>query len=317
MIIIIAANNIVFIYHHSECTVGCIIIIYLLLRKLTIVPLQGRENGQETYLKAVHFATGKHDGIWNMAFDRYLMELVGENRWDFVFRTYGWYPACVSIGKLQNTQREIDSDSLIADGYGLVRRPTGGRAVWHETELTYSIVAQIDHPAVSGSISEALKKTAAPMIKAMNSLGIMVSVSPTEKHRTGGPRTASNPCFTSHGKWEVGTPDGRKLVGSAQARSRGVFLEHGSILFENDQLKILDYLPEDTPPGLKKILSKHLTEGIASIHELDPDLEIRDMESALHASFSDFAGHTLEYMPHEELETERFFQLELECGNAI
>ena len=252
-----------------------------------------------------------------MAFDRYLMELAGENRWDFVLRTYCWNPACVSIGRLQDTQREIDSKSLIADGYGLVRRPTGGRAVWHETELTYSIVAKTDHPAVSGSISEALKKTAAPMVKAMNSLGIEVAVSPAEKHRAGGPRKAANPCFTSHGKWEIGTPDGRKLVGSAQARSRGVFLEHGSILFENDQLKILDYLPENTPPGLKDILSRHLTDGIACIHELDPGLEIPDMEIALHESFSDIAGDTLEYMPYEELESERLAELERECGNDI
>ncbi len=268
-------------------------------------------------MKAVHFATGKHDGIWNMAFDRYLMELVRKKSWNFVLRTYGWYPACVSIGKLQNTQREVDPEKLIAGGYGLVRRPTGGRAVWHETELTYSIVASMQHPSVSGSISEALKKTAAPMVKAMNSLGIKVAVSPTEKHRSGGPRTAANPCFTSHGKWEVGTPDGRKLVGSAQARSRGVFLEHGSILFRNDQLKILDYLPVNTPEGLKDILRKHLTEGIACIHEFDPNIEISDMENALHESFSLTARDTLESLPHEELETERLTELIQECGNDI
>lgn len=252
-----------------------------------------------------------------MAFDRLLMELVRENRWDFVLRTYGWDPPCVSIGKLQNIRREVDSERLLADGYGLVRRPTGGRAVWHETELTYSIVAASGHPAVSGSISEALKKTATPMVKAMNSLGIEVSVSPTEKHRAGGPRTASNPCFTSHGKWEVGTPDGRKLVGSAQARSRGVFLEHGSILFENDQLKILDYLPEETPSGLKELLRHHLTEGIACVHEFNPDLEIHDMENALHESFSEIAGSDLEYLPVEQLEGERLKELEYECGNDI
>lgn len=252
-----------------------------------------------------------------MAFDRLLMELMRENMWDFVLRTYSWDPACVSIGRLQSVQREIDAERLAADGYGLVRRPTGGRAVWHETELTYSIVARTDHPAVSGSISEALRKTAAPMVEAMNSLGIKVAVSPTDKHRAGGPRSVTNPCFTSHGRWEVGTPDGRKLVGSAQARSRGVFLEHGSILFENDQLKILDYLPENTPPGLKETLMQHLTEGIACIHEFDPGLEILDMENALHESFSEIAGGSLTCLPHVELETERLAEIERECRNDI
>ncbi len=252
-----------------------------------------------------------------MAFDRLLMELVRENSWDFVLRTYGWDPPCVSIGRLQKAHREIDAERLVADGYGLVRRPTGGRAVWHENELTYSIVAQTDHPAVSGSIGEALRKTAAPMVGAMNSLGIEVAVSPTDKHRAGGPRSVTNPCFTSHGRWEIGTPDGRKLVGSAQARSRGVFLEHGSILFQNDQLKILDYLPENTPPGLKETLRQHLTEGIACIHEFDPCLEMIDMENALHESFSETTGTALEYMPHEELESEHLIELERECSNDI
>lgn len=252
-----------------------------------------------------------------MAFDRLLMELVRENRWDFVLRTYGWDPACVSIGKFQTTHREIDSERLIGDGYGLVRRPTGGRAVWHETELTYSIVARLDHPMVSGSISEALKKTAAPMVNAMNSLGIEVAVSPLEEHRAGGPRTASNPCFTSHGKWEVGTIDGRKLVGSAQARSRGMFLEHGSILFENDQLKMLEYLPKDTPQQLKEIIRHHLTNGIACIHEFKPNLETVGMENALHDSFKAILPDNLEYLSCEQFEGKRLRELEFECVNDL
>ena len=268
-------------------------------------------------MKAVHFRTEKHDGIWNMAFDRLLMELVREKRWDFVLRTYGWDPACVSIGKLQSLSRSIDSERLIADGYGLVRRPTGGRAVWHENELTYSVVALSDNSIVSGSISEALKKTAVPMVEAINSLGIEVAVSPLEKHRTGGHRTTGNPCFTSHGKWEVGTPDGRKLVGSAQARSRGIFLEHGSILFDNDQLKMLNYLPLDTPPGLKDIFSHHLTEGIACLHEFDSNLAIDDMENALHESFAGITGDNLEYLSFQELEGDRLNELELECRNDL
>jgi len=271
----------------------------------------------ETNLRAAHFATGKHNGIWNMAFDRLLMELVRENKWQFVLRTYGWNPPCVSIGKLQSIKREIDVERLIADGYGAVRRPTGGRAVWHETELTYSIVAATDNPMVSGSITEALAKTSAPMIRAMNSLGLDVRVSTLEKHRTGGHRTAANPCFTSHGKWEIGTADGRKLVGSAQARSRGVFLEHGSILFENDQLKMLNYLPDETSSAFRKILRRHLTEGIACVNELNPDIDIADMENALHASFSETTGGNPAYLSYRELEGDRLRELECECRNNI
>jgi lipoate-protein ligase A len=285
---------------------------------LTIVPDSKKKIKEpEAQLKAAHFSTGKHEGAWNMAFDRLLMELVRKNRWDFVLRTYGWNPACVSIGKLQKTDREINSAKLIDDGYGLVRRPTGGRAVWHETELTYSIIAKLGHPMVSGSISEALKKTAVPMVNAMNSLGIEVAVSPLEKHRAGDPRTAGNPCFTSHGKWEIGTPDGRKLVGSAQARSFGVFLEHGSILFENDQLKILEYLPKDTPQRLKESIRHHLEDGIACIHEFKPNLKTDDMENALHVSFSAILPADLEYLSCEQLEEKRLSELECECRDDL
>ncbi|MCK4504165.1 MAG: lipoate--protein ligase family protein [Candidatus Aegiribacteria sp.] len=268
-------------------------------------------------MKAVHFRTGKHEGLWNMAFDKYLMEQVRDGRWSFVLRTYGWEPACVSIGKLQNRDSEINCDLLLRDGFNVVRRPTGGRAVWHETELTYSIVAGIEHPLVSGSISEALMKVSVPMVKAMNILDIPVSVSSTDRHRTGGPRMRSNPCFTSHGKWEVGTPDGRKLVGSAQARSRGVFLEHGSILFLNDQMKILDYLPHTTSTHHKNILAHHLKEGIACIWEFKPDLKMLDMENALHSSFKDVLGEDLHYSDFEALDRKRLNELLSECRNEI
>jgi len=268
-------------------------------------------------LKAVHISTGKHDGFWNMAFDRLLMEQVRLGRWDIVLRTYGWEPACVSIGKLQKTGREINTQKLLSHGYGLVRRPTGGRAVWHETELTYSIVASDDHPAVSGPITEALRKTSAPMLDAINSLGIPAEASPAEKHHVGGPRMEANPCFTSHGKWEIGTRDGRKLVGSAQARSRGIFLEHGSILLENDQLKILDYLPDGVSPRLREVLRGHLSNGIASLREFRPELTPEDMEEALHCSFSSALGTDLKPFPHSELHGSRLRELEMECMNDL
>ena len=268
-------------------------------------------------MKAVYFRTGKHEGLWNMAFDKYLMELVRDGRWNFVLRTYGWDPACVSIGKLQNLDSEINIDLLHRDGYHVVRRPTGGRAVWHETELTYSITAGLEHPIVSGSISEALRKVSMPMVKAMNILDIPVSVSSSDRHRAGGPRIKSNPCFTSHGKWEVGTPDGRKLVGSAQARSRGVFLEHGSILFLNDQMKILDYLPQTTSTRHKSILAQHLKDGIACVWEFKPGLEMLDMENALHSSFKDALGGDLHCSDFKALEGKRLNELINECGNEI
>jgi lipoyl(octanoyl) transferase len=276
----------------------------------------------EDHLKRVYVTTGRHSGAWNMAFDRYLMEMVRSGTFGFVLRTYGWEPACVSLGRLQKVEREIAREKLLSDGYGLVRRPTGGRAVWHETEITYSIVAPVDHPMVTGSISEALRKTSAPMTKALGSLGIEVDANSSENHRAGGPRMAANPCFTSHGKWEVGTPDGRKLVGSAQARSRGVFLEHGSILLENDQLKILDYLPEAVSPGTRETLRHHLTEGIATIREFRADVEEEHLEEAIYTAFRQELAAELPRLSFRDLLSgpgcrERLMTLERCCLDEI
>ncbi|MBN2609288.1 MAG: lipoate--protein ligase family protein, partial [Candidatus Fermentibacteraceae bacterium] len=131
------------------------------------------------------------------------------------------------------------------------------------------------------------------------------------------PRMETNPCFTSHGKWEIGTKDGRKLVGSAQARSRGIFLEHGSILLENDQLKILDYLPEGISPKLMEVLRDNLSNGIASLREFRPGLTPEEMEEALHCSFSSALGADLERFPHEGLHGSRLRELVKDCMNDL
>ena len=268
-------------------------------------------------MKNIHIRTGRARGCWNMALDRYLMELVRRGEYDFVLRTYGWEPACVSIGRLQDPFREIDVAALRNDGFHIVRRPTGGRQVWHETEVTYSVLARLDHEMVSGTVSEALRKVASPMVEAMRKLGLNVSVSSTDSHHVAGPRTGGNPCFTSHGRWEVGTGDGRKLVGSAQARSRGVFLEHGSILLENDQPKLLKYLPETFPESLTGKLRKHLDEGIACLREFRPDLGESELEEALSCSYSSAVGEVLADVPVSDIESQRLQELVEECDNDI
>lgn len=251
---------------------------------------------------SVFFRTGRNSGAWNMALDRLLMDRVRRGDWDLTLRVYGWEPACLSIGRLQDAAREIDLEALRKDGYDAVRRPTGGRAVWHETEVTYSLVAPEGHPMVSGGTGEALRKVSLPMLDAMLSLGVDVTAGRKEMHHVAGPRSTANPCFTSHGMWEIGTPDGRKLVGSAQARSRGVFLEHGSILIGNDQFKVLDYLPERPDEVRRARLAQVLSEGIAVLGELVPGITVTDVEDALHLSFEKHLGSCLPELPCSVLE---------------
>jgi len=268
----------------------------------------------------LHFiSSGARPGAWNMAMDRYLVERVSEGRLGLVLRTYGWSPPCVSIGRFQDPLREVDPEVLRSRGIGIVRRPTGGRAVLHSSEVTYSVVAPEGHPMVSGPIEESLRKVASPLVDAIRSLGIDAGVNRADRHLAG--RGASqNPCFTSHGRSEITTGDGRKLVGSAQARTRGVFLEHGSILLDNDQPAMASLLPSSVEEGRRSLLRDRLSRGTGSLRESLPDLGPEAVERALAEAFACASGEEMESIDPGDLETDRFRELEEEfarLGNEL
>jgi len=259
-------------------------------------------------MKIIFMSTGRHTGAWNMAFDKLMMDSVAAGTYEIVIRTYGWDPACISLGRCQKLSSEIDLDKLHRDGYDAVKRPTGGRAVWHGNEVTYSVIAPAMHPFVSGTISESLRKVNEPITRAMQLLGVDVEVKSTDHHRIGR-KVPLNPCFTSHSRYETGTIDGRKLIGSAQLRSKDVFLEHGSILIGNDQLELLEYLPEERPKKWMNMMRNHLTDGIACLSEFLPDIEAGSIENALFESFNERFDQKVERVDFNSIITKRHEEL--------
>lgn len=238
-------------------------------------------------------------GFVNMAVDLCSMKLVENGETDAVFRTYQWRPHCLSIGRFQKPDREADVNRLIRDGYNIVRRPTGGRAVWHGHELTYSLVARYDHHLVSGSISESLEKVAGILTVALTKNRIPAVLNSKARELSSNSRDF-NPCFTSHGRSEIMTPDGRKLIGSAQARSRGVFIEHGSILFTNQQMKAVDYLPAGTSDKFKEKMQNILIENVGTVLEYNKDITPDILAESLHEEFSIQAGVSPEpFLSHQ------------------
>ncbi len=260
--------------------------------------------------------SGDLPGSWNMAVDQYLLERISGGDFGFILRTYGWNPPCISIGRFQDPEREVDLGKLLAAGIDIVRRPTGGRAVLHSSEVTYSVLAPVDHPLVSGSIDESLRKVAVPLIEALDSVGITAGVNPADRHLAGTSASA-NPCFTSHGRSEITTPDGRKLIGSAQARSRGVFLEHGSILLCNEQPRLADFLPAGIDRKRREFLRKSLSDGTGSLREMVPDMDRNELEDALVEAFSSAVDEICHSIPLEELETDRFRELRKEKESIV
>lgn len=166
---------------------------------------------------------------WNMAADEAMLISCASEAGRPTLRFYGWNPPAVSIGYFQRLATEIDQDVCQKLGIDIIRRLTGGRAVLHEHELTYSLVVREDEPYVPSTVTESYRFFSRAIIAGLSRLGIAAEMKSPETHK-GKPRTqASAACFDAPSHYEI-IVAGRKLVGSAQVRRDGVLLQHGSIL---------------------------------------------------------------------------------------
>lgn len=166
-------------------------------------------------------------GHENMALDYALLRQAEEGVG--VLRLYRWTPACLSFGRNEPALRRYDRHTIERLGIDVVRRPTGGRAVWHDREVTYAVIAPLD---TFGSLHATYRAIHAMLADALTVLGLPVSLAPTTRQRAASLDTGA--CFASPvgGEVIVGKD---KLVGSAQLREGRAFLQHGSLLLENGQ----------------------------------------------------------------------------------
>ena len=163
-------------------------------------------------------------GAENMAIDEALLDEVVRSGGAFL-RLYRWDPPTLSLGRNQPDVFNTDP---------VVRRPTGGQAVWHEHEVTYAVAAPI---ALFGSLRNAYCQIHTHIAAALRTLGVAATLAPTPSLRSGqAVRPSGRPaaCFAAPVGGEV-LVGGRKLVGSAQVRRANAFLQHGSILLSGKQ----------------------------------------------------------------------------------
>ncbi len=174
-----------------------------------------------------------------MAVDEALLESVGSGASRPVLRLYRWDPPCLSLGYAQAIA-EVDRPRLASFDWDLVRRPTGGRAILHTDELTYSVTAPLREPRVAGSVLDSYQRLSQALLLALTSLGLPVqtqAVNPSTL--TGKPL---NPvCFEVPSAYEI-TVGGKKLIGSAQARRKDGVLQHGSLPLTGDLARIVQGL---------------------------------------------------------------------------
>ncbi len=171
-------------------------------------------------------------GKENMEKDLELMEEVATGECPPTLRLYRWSPPAVSLGYFQDENEVVDLKICREAGIDVVRRPTGGRAVLHDQELTYSIIVPEVHPFINkGGVIDAYRSISRGIITAFNLLDIIAALTPEKQNRAG---LAPGSCFDSSTAYEIQV-DGKKVVGSAQLRRDGIILQHGAILFRLPQ----------------------------------------------------------------------------------
>jgi lipoate-protein ligase A len=187
------------------------------------------------------------DGATNMAIDEVLWKGRRAGTALPTLRFFAWAPPTVSLGYGQSLEHEVDQAVCRALGVGLVRRPTGGSAIYHdgpERELTYSVAAMNDDLGVGTDLLASYRWIARALARGLQALGARVEI--VERRREYGPVPAF--CFARTGTYELEL-DGRKIVGSAQRRHGKSFLQHGSILLGIDAARVAAIFPATADPA--------------------------------------------------------------------
>lgn len=172
-----------------------------------------------------HFLdTGHLDAATNMAVDEALLQWHSKQKIGPTLRFYGWKKPSLTVGHFQDVNKSIDFNGIVKHNCDFVRRVTGGSAVLHDDELTYSIVVSESHPKIPKTVNQAYFVIAQGILHGYRNLGIEANFSLPQIHDP----NRSAVCFETPAIYEL-IVDGKKLSGNAQTRKNGVLLQHGSI----------------------------------------------------------------------------------------
>ena len=195
-----------------------------------------------------------------MQIDSDLLDYAIANKLNYpIFRLYGWKPACISLGRNQSDEF-IDKGFLNQEGINLVRRLTGGRALLHDNEITYSYICPTSYLKNGENVTKSYIEISQILIDKFKKIGIELNFGTTKKINTKFDycmliSTGADLCY-----------EGKKLIGSAQCRKNGYILQHGSILYDYDK-KLLE-----------KIFHEEVnTESITSIKSINPNITKEDI----------------------------------------
>ena len=203
-----------------------------------------------------YYGFGTYSGEENMRIDSEILEnAIRFNQNEPIFRLYAWSPRCISLGRNQK-------GDFLTDEIDVVRRLTGGRALLHDDEITYSFVSSVSAIPNGETVIESYKYISGFLIDFFKTLGVELDFGENKKVST-----HFDYCMLISTRADV-CYQGKKIIGSAQYRKNGYILQHGSILFGYD----------------KKFLEKLFHEevkGITTVQEILPDISKEDFLAEL------------------------------------
>lgn len=223
-----------------------------------------------------------------MAVDEALLEEVGVHRSPPTLRLYAWSPPALSLGAHQDAAAVVNHSALDAAGVDLVRRPTGGRAVLHDAEVTYSVTLPLDDPSLPAGVLGSYRYLSGALAAGLRRLGLRAGLKAWEGSATG----RSPACFAAPSWYEL-VVGRRKLVGSAQLRRQRALLQHGSILLRLDVGRLLSLLRWPDEAARQRENARLLEQAGALEPLLGRSLCWEEVATAVAAGFGEQLGVTL------------------------
>lgn len=226
--------------------------------------------------------TGINSGAMNMAIDEAIMTYHSKGMVLPTLRFYGWNPAAVTLGYFQRAEKEVDKEKCKELGIDIVRRLTGGRAVLHDEELTYSVIINEDDSLMPNTVTESYKVISRALLKGFSNLGLDAEMAKAIKSGKGA--ATSSACFDAPSAYEL-VIEGKKIVGSAQVRKNGVILQHGSILNDLDVDKLFHTIKIDNLKLKERIKSSFLNKATSIKHVTGEKFSLEELCSAFYDGF--------------------------------
>lgn len=225
---------------------------------------------------------GALSGFENMAIDEAILKEVEKGLSPPTIRLYRWSPHCISLGKHQDPSQELNLDRIANSEIHFVKRYTGGRVVFHAEELTYSVIAPQSVAKWGDKLASTYEEISLWLLQGLAPLHPEFSLERGDVVVKSPKNQVAQACFASTAKSEL-VLTGKKLIGSAQRRTRKSFLQHGSILVGQEHEKVVEYLNLDVEQ--KAIYFENLKSNSISTQEVGILLNPEELQSQLLDSF--------------------------------